>query len=74
VETRLPEGASVNRTREVAAGRVEAMLRGIPGVESVTSIVGYSILDGSQVERGLLSCHHGPSPSGRRPRLGLQCR
>jgi multidrug efflux pump subunit AcrB len=45
VETRLPEGASVNRTI-AAQGRVEEMLRGLPGVESVVSVMGYSILDG----------------------------
>jgi hydrophobe/amphiphile efflux-1 (HAE1) family protein len=45
VETRLPEAASVNRT-QAAQGQVEEMLRGLPGVASVTSVVGYSILDG----------------------------
>jgi hydrophobe/amphiphile efflux-1 (HAE1) family protein len=45
VETRLPEGASVNRTVAAQAG-VEEMLRGLPGVESVASVMGYSILDG----------------------------
>jgi hydrophobe/amphiphile efflux-1 (HAE1) family protein len=45
VETRLPEGASVNRT--VSAQReVETMLRELPGVESVASVMGYSLLDG----------------------------
>jgi len=45
VETRLPEAASVNRT--IAAQReVEAVLEGLPGVESVVSVMGYSILDG----------------------------
>ncbi|TNF58904.1 MAG: efflux RND transporter permease subunit, partial [Rhodobacteraceae bacterium] len=45
VETRLPEAASLNRT--VAAQReVEAILRDLPGVHSVTSVIGFSILDG----------------------------
>lgn len=45
VETRLPESASVNRT--VAAQRkVEDTIRDIPGVKNVTSVVGFSILDG----------------------------
>jgi hydrophobe/amphiphile efflux-1 (HAE1) family protein len=45
VETRLPEAASLNRT--LAAQReVEDMLRGLPGVHSVTSVSGFSILDG----------------------------
>jgi len=45
VETRLPEAASVNRT-EAAQREVERMLLGLPGVESVTSVTGFSILDG----------------------------
>lgn len=45
VETRLPEAASVNRT--IAAQReVEEILTGLPGVESVVSVMGYSLLDG----------------------------
>jgi len=45
VETRLPEAASVNRT--IAAQReVEALLLGLPGVESVVSVMGYSMLEG----------------------------
>jgi hydrophobe/amphiphile efflux-1 (HAE1) family protein len=46
VETRLPEGASVNRTAAAQAS-VEEMLRGIAGVKNVTSVTGYSILDGT---------------------------
>lgn len=46
VETRLQEAASVNRTA-AAQRRVEDMLKGLPGVESVTSVVGFSILDGA---------------------------
>jgi hydrophobe/amphiphile efflux-1 (HAE1) family protein len=45
VETRLSEGASVNRTIAVQA-EVDTMLRAIPGVDSVASVTGYSILDG----------------------------
>jgi hydrophobe/amphiphile efflux-1 (HAE1) family protein len=45
VEMRLPEAASVNRT-EAAQREVEEVLMGLPGVESVTSVIGYSILDG----------------------------
>lgn len=45
VETRLPEAASVART--VAAQReVEAILGALPGVASVVSVMGYSMLDG----------------------------
>lgn len=45
VETRLPEAASVNRT-EVAQRQVEQILLDLPGVDSVTSVIGFSILDG----------------------------
>jgi hydrophobe/amphiphile efflux-1 (HAE1) family protein len=45
VETRLPDAASVNRTVAVQE-RVSEMLAALPGVRSVTSIAGYSMLDG----------------------------
>jgi len=45
VETRLPDAASLNRT-QAAQREVEAMLLDLPGVESVTSVSGFSILDG----------------------------
>jgi len=45
VETRLPDAASVNRTKEVQAS-VATMLAGLEGVESVTTVTGYSMLDG----------------------------
>ncbi len=45
VESRLPEAASVNRTREVS-DRVEAELRKMPGVNAVASVIGYSMIDG----------------------------
>jgi len=46
VETRLPEAASVNRTAEVQA-RIATILQGLPGVDSVVSLPGYSMLDGA---------------------------
>ena len=45
VETRLPDGASVNRTQEVQA-RVEKMLMELPGVKDVASVTGFSMIDG----------------------------
>ena len=45
VETRLPEAASVNRTL-VAQSEVEEILLDLPGVASVTSVTGFSLLDG----------------------------
>ncbi len=45
VETRLPEGASVNRTVAVQA-EVAEMLMGMPGVADVASVTGYSMISG----------------------------
>ena len=44
-EIQLPEGASVNRTDAVAK-RVEDHARGVDGIEGVTSVIGYSLIDG----------------------------
>jgi hydrophobe/amphiphile efflux-1 (HAE1) family protein len=44
VELQLPEGASVNRTA-TAAERVEQMIAAIPGVEDISTVVGYSTLE-----------------------------
>ena len=44
-EIQLPEGASVNRTSVVTA-RIEEIVRSTPGVASVTSVIGYSLIDG----------------------------
>jgi len=44
-EIQLPEAASVNRSDAVAK-RVEEIIRKTPGVEGVTTAVGYSLLDG----------------------------
>ena len=44
-ELRLPAGASLDRTA-AAMAPLEAILADIPGVESVVSVVGYSLLDG----------------------------
>src|SRR5262249_576125 len=41
----LPDGASVERTRQVVE-QVENLIRPMPQVESVLSIVGFSLLDG----------------------------
>ncbi|MFL5288719.1 MAG: efflux RND transporter permease subunit [Rhodopila sp.] len=41
----LPDGASVNRTRAVVE-QVENLIRPMPQVEAVLSIVGFSLLDG----------------------------
>jgi hydrophobe/amphiphile efflux-1 (HAE1) family protein len=44
-EVQLPEGASVNRTDAVTR-RVEQIARDTPGVANVTSVVGFSLIDG----------------------------
>ncbi len=44
VAIQLPEGASVTRTREVVT-RVEGIAKGIPQIENVLAIVGFSLLD-----------------------------
>jgi HAE1 family hydrophobic/amphiphilic exporter-1 len=41
---RLPEGASLNRTEAIVA-RVEDMIRPIPGVQGVLSVVGLNFID-----------------------------
>jgi hydrophobic/amphiphilic exporter-1 (mainly G- bacteria), HAE1 family len=45
VIVQLPDGASVDRTREAVA-RVDKLLMQMPQVEKVFAIVGYSIIDG----------------------------
>jgi len=42
---RLPEGASINRTAEVVK-QVEEIIKPIPGVEGVLSVVGFNFIDG----------------------------
>src|SRR5487761_292681 len=45
IEAQLPEGTSINRTAAVA-GEVERLTKAVPGVAGVTSIVGFSVVDG----------------------------
>jgi hydrophobic/amphiphilic exporter-1 (mainly G- bacteria), HAE1 family len=42
---RLPEGASINRTEDVVK-QVEEIIKPIPGVQGVLSVVGYDFIDG----------------------------
>ncbi len=42
---RLPEGASVNRTQAVVT-QIEDIIKPIPGVEGVVSVVGFNFIDG----------------------------
>jgi HAE1 family hydrophobic/amphiphilic exporter-1 len=41
---RLPEGASVNRTEDLVA-QVENIIRPVPGVQGVLSVVGLNFID-----------------------------
>src|SRR6185503_5595948 len=52
-EIQLPEGASVNRT-DALSKRVEEIIRNTPGVANVTSVVGFSMLDGLAKSNGAL--------------------
>ena len=45
VAVQLPDGASVSRTRDVVQ-RVEGVIKTIPQIQNVLSIVGFSLLDG----------------------------
>ncbi len=45
IALRLPEGASVNRTQAIVE-QIEEMVRPIPGVQGVISVVGFGFLDG----------------------------
>jgi hydrophobic/amphiphilic exporter-1 (mainly G- bacteria), HAE1 family len=45
MEAQLPEGASLNRTGAVAA-EVDKITKATPGVAAVTTIIGYSLIDG----------------------------
>ncbi len=47
VDVALPDGAALNRTTAVM-NRIEKMAVEIPGVESIVSVTGYSILSGAQ--------------------------
>jgi hydrophobe/amphiphile efflux-1 (HAE1) family protein len=54
MDVQLPEGASLNRTSQ-AVESVEQLVRGVPGVKSVVSVVGFSILDSvAQSNRAML--------------------
>jgi hydrophobe/amphiphile efflux-1 (HAE1) family protein len=46
ISVQLPDGASVGRTSEVTK-EVEALLKQMPAINHVLSIIGYSLLDGS---------------------------
>ena len=45
IELRLPEGSTVARTTR-AAEQVESIVRDLAGVEDVTTVIGFSLLNG----------------------------
>jgi hydrophobe/amphiphile efflux-1 (HAE1) family protein len=45
ISVQLPDGASVSRTGEAVKG-IEALLKSMPQVQNVFSVIGFSILDG----------------------------
>ncbi len=52
VNVQLPSAASLNRTEEVL-GRVQADLRGTPGVSDVITVAGFSLLGGGGSNSGM---------------------
>ncbi|MBR0652825.1 multidrug efflux RND transporter permease subunit [Roseomonas terrae] len=71
VELRLPEGASLNRTLEVAK-RVEEIARNLHGVRDVVTITGYSMLNGlAQSNSGFLILTLDPFDERSSPALGV---
>src|SRR4029077_15785995 len=47
ISVQLPDGASVGRTRD-AVKRIEAVLKQMPQIQNIFSIVGFSIIDSVQ--------------------------
>ena len=72
VEVQLPEGASVNRTIKVVE-QVEEGLRQNEGVSDVSSVVGYSFLDGlAKSNGGFLIVLLKPFEERKDPKLSAQ--
>jgi hydrophobe/amphiphile efflux-1 (HAE1) family protein len=70
-EVQLPEGASVNRT-EAVVKRVEEIARNTPGVASVTSVVGFSLLDSlNKSNSALIILLLKPFDERKEPALGV---
>jgi hydrophobe/amphiphile efflux-1 (HAE1) family protein len=53
ISVQLPDDASVSRTGEAAA-RVEALLKSMPQVQNVFTVVGFSIIDGANESNAAL--------------------
>jgi hydrophobe/amphiphile efflux-1 (HAE1) family protein len=71
VEIRLPEGASLNRTLDVAK-QVEAVARDLHGVRDVITITGYSMLNGlAQSNSAFLILTLEPFDERTAPALGV---
>ena len=67
-EIRLPEGATVGRTRD-AMIQVEKIIGEMPGVADVTSVIGFSLLNGlAQSNTGFMAVHAQAVPRPQGPR------
>jgi hydrophobe/amphiphile efflux-1 (HAE1) family protein len=72
VEVGLPEGASINRTQAVVE-RVEQVLVDTPGIANVSSVVGFSFIDGlSKSNSAFLIALLRPFEERAGPELGVQ--
>jgi len=70
-EVQLPEGASVNRT-EAVVKRVEEIARNTPGIASVTSVVGFSLIDNlTKSNSALVILLLKPFDERKTPQLGV---
>jgi hydrophobe/amphiphile efflux-1 (HAE1) family protein len=71
VEIRMPEGASLNRTQDISR-QVEAVARGLHGVQDVITIAGYSMLNGlAQSNSAFLIITLKPFDERTTPALGV---
>lgn len=72
IEMQLPEGASLNRTQAVVE-RVEAILAKTPGIAGVTTVPGYSFIDGlSKSNAGFAIVLLEPFEKRTDPALGVE--
>ena len=54
VNARLPDGATIDRTRQVT-NKIESILASTPGVKDYAIVGGYSMLDGAAIPNGAVS-------------------
>jgi len=54
VNARLPDGATIDRTRQVT-NKIESILASTPGIKDYAIVGGYSMLDGAAIPNGAVS-------------------